>query len=91
MWFESSFRIRTVVAISLGLSGGTSPAAADIINVPGDFPTIQAGMDAAMNGDEVVVADGIYTGDGNRDLDFGGKLITVRSANGPDNCIIDCE
>ena len=25
------------------------------------------------------------------DLDFGGKRITVRSENGPENCIIDCE
>ena len=51
--------------------------------------TIQAGIDAA--GGTVVVADGVYTGAGNKDLDFGGAAITVRSANGPDNCIIDCE
>ena len=29
--------------------------------------------------DEVVVADGIFTGPSNRDIDFGGKAITVRS------------
>ena len=51
--------------------------------------TIQAGIDAA--GDTVVVADGVYTGAGNKNLDFGSEDITVRSANGPDNCIIDCE
>jgi len=39
----------------------------------------------------VVVLDGVYTGPGNRDLDFGGRLITLRSENGPDNCIIDCQ
>ncbi|MCH8823854.1 MAG: hypothetical protein IH984_10140 [Planctomycetes bacterium] len=66
-------------------------AKADIINVPGDQPTIQAGIRAAINGDEVVVADGIYAGAENRNLDFTGKLITVRSENGPANCIIDCE
>ena len=66
-------------------------AQAAIINVPGDQPTSQAGINAAVDGDEVVVADGTYTGTGNKNLDYHGKLITVRSANGPDNCIIDCE
>ena len=34
------------------------PAFADTINVPGDFATIQAALDAAENGDEVIVAAG---------------------------------
>ncbi len=55
------------------------------------FCTIQAGMVGAMIGDTVIVADGIYTGAGNKDLDFGGKAITLRSANGAGSCIIDCE
>ena len=45
----------------------------------------------SVDGDTVLVADGIYTGDGNRDLDFKGKAITVTSENGAENCIIDCE
>ncbi|MHC4304350.1 MAG: right-handed parallel beta-helix repeat-containing protein [Planctomycetota bacterium] len=52
------------------------------------FDAIQEGIDNAVNGDEIVIADGLYYGPGNRDLDFGGKLITVRSANGPANCEI---
>jgi len=72
------------------LSTSTIVSAA-IIHVPADQPTIQAGIDAAVNGDTVLVADGTYTGMGNKDLDFWGKAITVKSENGPDNCVIDCE
>lgn len=37
-----------------------SLVSADIIHVPGDYPTIQEGIDACGEGDTVMVADGIY-------------------------------
>ena len=46
----------------------------------GDYLTIQQGIDAACDGDEVVLTPGCYTGPGNRDLDFSGKAITVRGS-----------
>ncbi|MHC4284344.1 MAG: hypothetical protein ACYSWZ_15435 [Planctomycetota bacterium] len=55
-----------------------------------DFNTIQAAINDSNDGDTIIVADGTYTGDGNRDIDFLGKAITLRSENGPGNCIIDC-
>jgi len=56
-----------------------------------DFNTIQAAIDDSNDGDTTVVADGIYIGAGNKNLDFEGRAITVRSENGSANCIIDCE
>ncbi len=64
--------------------------AAATIHVPGDFPSIQEGIDAAVDGDTVLVADGTYTGDGNREIDFGGKAVVLVSENGPEATIIDC-
>lgn len=66
-------------------------ANSDTIQVPGNAGTIQAAVDMATDGDEIIVADGVYTGDGNRDIDFSGKAITIRSANGPEYTIIDCD
>ena len=59
--------------------------------VPGGYATIQAAIDAAFDGDEVIVADDTYRGAGNKDIDFLGKAIVVRSENGPNDCIVDCE
>ncbi len=64
-------------------------AAADELRVPSQYPTIKAAMTAAIPGDTVLIADGVYTGPGNIGLFFGGKAITVRSENGPEACIID--
>lgn len=61
-----------------------------LLLVPAAFATIQAAIDAAVDDDTVVVADGIYGGVGNEQLDLKGKAITVRSQNGPTHCVIDC-
>ncbi len=58
----------------------------------GLFPTIAAAVAACVDGDVVELAEGTYRGEGNRDIDFLGKKITVRSESGdPRTCSIDCE
>jgi len=42
--------------------GLTNAADAGTLTVPGNFPTIRAAVNAAVNGDEIVIADGVYNG-----------------------------
>ncbi len=60
------------------------------------FDSIQKAVDFAQLGDTVIVLQGTYTGTGNRDIDFLGKAIIVRSSNPNDPnivaaTVIDCQ
>jgi hypothetical protein len=79
------------VSIGLVLCCPTLPARATTVRVPADQPTIQAAINVTSHTDTVLVADGTYTGAGNRNLSFGGRNIVVRSTNGPLATIIDAQ
>jgi len=86
----------TLIKIILGIALLNSTVFATELLVPSDeYPTIQDAIIAAVDGDTVTVTPGRYTGDGNYDIDFAGRQITVRSTDPNDPnivaaTIIDC-
>ncbi len=75
-------RVLSAFIISLSMALGSFAAE---LRVPDDHPTIQAALDAATPGDEILVAPGIY----HEGVDFLGKSVLLRSLEGPDTTIID--
>ena len=68
-------------------------ALSTIIHVPGSHSTIQAAIDAASDGDTVLITDGTYSGPGNIGIEWDAtvKHLVIMSENGRDHCIIDCK
>ena len=84
--------MKTKILLFAILMSFTAIAVAQIIHVPADQPTIQAGIDAAKFADIVLVDDGTYY----ENITFKGKAITVASnffsdgdTNHINNTIID--
>ena len=72
-------------SVLLVLLSVTGVSVAATIHVPANQPTIQAGINAAKNGDRVVVARGTYF----ENINFAGKAITVVASGGRTVTIID--
>jgi hypothetical protein len=88
-------RIPPVVSLILGLASVPSVAAASHLlraDGSGDFPTIQAAIDASAVGDTILLEDGVYVGDGNRDIHLPGWDLVLRSLSGvPERCTLDAQ
>jgi len=82
-------------ALGLVLAGSVSAGAATLHVRPdgtGDYPTIQAAVNAASDGDVILLADGVFRGDGNWDVRVRYIELTIRSESGdPARTVIDCE
>ena len=72
-------------------SGDFLPTA-DIVVEPYTGKTIQEAIDSVTNDYGIIlVKDGVYSGEGNQDINPKGKKILLISENGPDKCIIYCQ
>lgn len=63
----------------------------DDIYIPAQCSSIQEAVDNSWEGRTVWIGPGTYSGQDNRDIDFRGRAITVKSENGPQDCIVDCQ
>jgi len=72
----------------IALAGGVR---AETYFVPDHYDSVQVALDAVVVGDTVIVRNGIWTGPANRNLDFGGKDLVLRSENGASHCTLDAE
>jgi len=84
----------TTTICFLGLLIADSANAA-VHYVPTDYTTIQAAIDACVDGDTVVVKPGTYWGPGNYNISLKGKAVTVQSTDPGDpqvvnTTVIDC-
>lgn len=81
-----------IVLVLAGFLFLAAAAFSATIHVPADFQTIQEAVDASQHGDLILLADGVYRGTGNRNIDFKGKAIVLRSESGnPESCVVDPE
>lgn len=76
--------MRLALTLCAAVSGGAAYAA-DIVHVPGDASSIQHAIDQAVEGDTVVVGAGVW----HETINLKGKGIVLRSAEGPEETVLD--
>lgn len=88
--------VMKAVAVLVAILCACTAAAATVYKLTPDgdgaFDTIQEAIDAASDGDVIILGPGRYHGDGNRDIDFRGKALIVQAGGGdPLSVVIDAE
>jgi parallel beta-helix repeat protein len=69
---------------ALASASGASARRTSVISVPNDYPSIQQAINAATDGDDVLVSPGTY----HERINYGSKAITVESTGGPATTVI---
>ena len=96
MRMPESLRYKSILAGCLAALAAVLPAVAATYHVnpegTGDFTTIQEAINACVDGDSVLLADGTYRDIQYQGIRYWGKAITVSSQSGnPERCVIDAE
>ncbi len=76
--------LAAVAVIGVAISAIFALGSSDV-TVPDKYPTIQEAIDAAEDGDEIIVDIGVYR----ENIDFRGKSITLRSTDPDDPEVVD--
>jgi len=85
--FKKGFKMKKKYILILIMLLVSIALLSETLIVPSDeYPTIQAGVDAANDGDIVLVMDGTYS----ESIIIDNKNITLQSEGGADGCIIRC-
>lgn len=96
----SSTLLLILLSAVLGLTLGCpeEPAGPDpdpprsrYLHVPEDYGSIAEAVASALQFDTIVVAPGLYTGDGFRDINVHDKNVYIRSESGPRRTILDLQ
>ncbi len=80
---------KRIISTTLTLACVATAARAEVIHVPGDYPSLRAAIKAAADGDKIVLANGVWAGNANLGLTLNRKSLIIRSQHGPEHCIID--
>ncbi|MBU8934871.1 MAG: right-handed parallel beta-helix repeat-containing protein [candidate division Zixibacteria bacterium] len=90
-WFPMEFWAAADVVMMIEAYRCDPDHVPSTILVPDHFASIGEAAAAAEDGDTVLVAPGLYSGPNNRNIGMGEGGIVIKSEDGPETTIIDCE
>ena len=78
--------------LGTGTSCSTTSCDTDgVLHVPSEYPDIQTAIIVAVDGNEILIGPGTYTGTGDEVINVMGKRLWIHSSDGPEVTIIDGE